>query len=56
MRNTEQKILNNSGYAGYREELIESAGTRIALSIYESKKSDPVRRLPARYDDPSAAL
>jgi alpha-beta hydrolase superfamily lysophospholipase len=41
MRSTQQKILNNSGYPNYREELIDSAGTRIALSIYESKKSDP---------------
>ncbi|MBN2225375.1 MAG: alpha/beta hydrolase [Deltaproteobacteria bacterium] len=41
MRTTQQKILNNSGYANYREDLIDSAGTRIALSIYESKKSDP---------------
>jgi len=41
MRTIEQKILNNSGYANYREELIESAGTQIALSIYEAKKSDP---------------
>lgn len=41
MRTTEQKTLNNSGYANYREALIESAGTRIALSIYEAKKSDP---------------
>jgi alpha-beta hydrolase superfamily lysophospholipase len=41
MRSTEQKILNNSGYANYREALIDSAGTQIALSIYEAKKSDP---------------
>ncbi len=41
MRTKEQKILNNSGFEGYREALIDSAGTRIALSIYESKKSDP---------------
>jgi alpha-beta hydrolase superfamily lysophospholipase len=41
MRDTQQKILNNSGYDNYRETLIDSAGTRIALSIYESKKSDP---------------
>jgi alpha-beta hydrolase superfamily lysophospholipase len=41
MRTKEQRILNNSGYDGYREALIDSAGTRIALSIYESKKSDP---------------
>jgi alpha-beta hydrolase superfamily lysophospholipase len=41
MRDAEQKILNNSGYPGYREELIDSASTRIALSIYESKKADP---------------
>ncbi len=41
MRTNAEKILNNSGYENYREELIESAGTRIALSIYESKKNDP---------------
>lgn len=41
MRSTEQKLLNNSGYANYREALIDSAGTRIVLSIYEAKKSDP---------------
>ena len=37
----EEKILNNSGYEKYRETLINSAGTRIALSIYESRRSDP---------------
>jgi alpha-beta hydrolase superfamily lysophospholipase len=41
MRTIQQKILNSSGYTNYREELIESAGTRIALSVYESKQSDP---------------
>lgn len=41
MRTSQEKILNNSGYKNYREALIDSAGTRIALSIYESKKSDP---------------
>ena len=41
MRTQEQRLLNISGYQGYREVLIPSAGTRIALSVYESQKGDP---------------
>ncbi len=41
MRTNEQKILNNSCYGNYRETVIDSAGTRIALSVYESRKTDP---------------
>lgn len=37
-----QRELNLSSYGGYKEVLIESAGTRIALSIYESEKTSPV--------------
>jgi len=36
MRNIEQVILNLSGYDNYSEVLIESAGTRIALSLYRA--------------------
>ncbi len=41
MRTQEQRLLNISGYQGYQEVLIPSAGTRIALSVYESQKGDP---------------
>jgi alpha-beta hydrolase superfamily lysophospholipase len=41
MRTNEQKTLNNSAYERYWETVIESAGTRIALSVYESQESDP---------------
>ena len=36
MREIEQVILNLSGYDNYSEVLIESAGTRIALSLYRA--------------------
>jgi len=41
MRNIEQVILNLSGYANYSEVLIESAGTRIALSLYHADDHRP---------------
>lgn len=40
-RSSEQKLLNQSVYKGYKEALINSTGTQIALSIYESKRDDP---------------
>lgn len=41
MQTKEQKILNISSYNKYSETLIESCKTKIALSIYESKKENP---------------
>ena len=41
LKRKEEKLLNNSYYNRYREELINSSGTKIALSIYESNKNDP---------------
>jgi alpha-beta hydrolase superfamily lysophospholipase len=41
MRDLEQVILNLSGYDNYSEVLIESAGTRIALSLYRAADNSP---------------
>lgn len=41
VRTIEQKLLNLSAYPNYREVLIESADTKIALSLYESAQDDP---------------
>jgi pimeloyl-ACP methyl ester carboxylesterase len=41
MRNIEQTSLNLSGYAKYREVVIESAGTSIALSLYTAGQGSP---------------
>jgi pimeloyl-ACP methyl ester carboxylesterase len=41
MRTAEQARLNLSGYPAYRETLIESAGTRIALSLYDAGEGKP---------------
>jgi alpha-beta hydrolase superfamily lysophospholipase len=41
MRSTEQVTLNLSGYEKYREVLIDSTGTRIALSLYEAGEGCP---------------
>jgi len=41
MRTTKQIILNLSGYDNYSEVLIESAGTRIALSLYHAGDNRP---------------
>jgi alpha-beta hydrolase superfamily lysophospholipase len=41
MQTREQKTLNLSSCPGYREELISSAGTRIALSIYPKEQNAP---------------
>ena len=41
MRTEIDKYLNNSGYENYKETLIYSNGTKIALSIYESRTDDP---------------
>lgn len=41
MRNRDQVSLNLSGYEKYREVLIESAGTRIALSLYAAGEGCP---------------
>jgi len=41
MRTFDEKLLSLTVYPGYRETLIPSSGTRIALSLYESKKTDP---------------
>ena len=63
MRTTEQKMLNLSGYADYSETLIDSAGTKIALSIYKSNKDAPcviflpgTMTHPLFYDDFLTAL
>jgi hypothetical protein len=37
MRDDPQRILNISAYDRYRDVLIESGRTRIALSIYEAE-------------------
>ncbi len=41
MQTSEQKILNISSCPAYRETIINSANTRIALSIYESEENRP---------------
>lgn len=41
MRSSDQVSLNLSGYEKYREVLIESAGTRIALSLYVAGEGCP---------------
>ena len=41
MRTIEQRLLNVSGYSNYREVLIDSTDTKIALSIYETKRQKP---------------
>jgi len=41
MRDIEQVILNLSGYDNYREVLIESTGTKIALSLYHAGDNRP---------------
>ncbi len=41
MRTREERLLNNSCYKDYKETLICSSGTEIALSIYQSNKNDP---------------
>ena len=41
MRNNDQVRLNLSGYEKYREVLIDSAGTRIALSLYMAGEGCP---------------
>jgi len=41
MRNIERMSLNLSGYHNYSEVLIESAGTKIALSLYRAGDSCP---------------
>ena len=63
MRTLEQRMLNLSSYAAYSEKLIDSANTRIALSIYSSNKNDPcviflpgTMTHPLFYDDFLAAL
>ena len=63
MRTLEQKMLNLPSYAAYSEKLIDSANTRIALSIYSSNKNDPcvvflpgTMTHPLFYDDFLAAL
>jgi len=63
MRTLEQALLNLSGYKDYSEILIDSAGTKIALSIYRSNKDAPcviflpgTMTHPLFYDDFLAAL
>jgi alpha-beta hydrolase superfamily lysophospholipase len=63
MRTVEQALLNLSGYKDYNETLIDSAGTKIALSIYRSKKGVPcviflpgTMTHPLFYDDFLTAL
>jgi alpha-beta hydrolase superfamily lysophospholipase len=41
MRDVDQVILNQSGYDNYSEVIIESAGTRIALSLYHAGDHGP---------------
>jgi len=41
MRNHDRAVLNLSGWDNYSEVLIESAGTRIALSIYHAGEGRP---------------
>lgn len=41
MRSNDQVRLNLSGYDKYREVLIDSAGTSIALSLYEASEGNP---------------
>jgi alpha-beta hydrolase superfamily lysophospholipase len=63
LRTNEELHLNLSGYAGYHEVLVESAGTRIALSIYDAGKGAPcivflpgTMTHPLLYDDFLALL
>jgi len=41
VRDHDRAVLNLSGWADYSEVLIESAGTRIALSLYQAGKGRP---------------
>jgi alpha-beta hydrolase superfamily lysophospholipase len=41
VRTLEQKLLHQSAFTAYGETLIPSAGTSIALSLYESAPTDP---------------
>jgi pimeloyl-ACP methyl ester carboxylesterase len=41
MQTVQQRLLNHSSYSGYREKLIESAGTKIALSLYTVSSDVP---------------
>jgi alpha-beta hydrolase superfamily lysophospholipase len=41
LRTNEQLLLNISGYPDYHEVLVDSTGTRIALSIYKAGKDSP---------------
>lgn len=41
MRTKQERILNLSRYENYAEKLIPSAGSQIALSIYESDRKNP---------------
>jgi len=61
MQTQNQQTLNLSSYTGYREELIESSGTRIALSIYDAQGPCVIfipgtMTHPLFYDDFLAAL
>ena len=63
MQTYDQRILNNSSCPAYRETLINSAGARIALSIYESGPTRPwvifipgTMTHPLFYDDFLTAL
>jgi alpha-beta hydrolase superfamily lysophospholipase len=63
MRSKDQVRLNLSGYEKYREALIESAGTKIALSLYAAGEGCPCIVLvpgtmthPLFYDDFLASL
>jgi alpha-beta hydrolase superfamily lysophospholipase len=58
LRTNEQLLLNQSGYKNYTEVIIGSAGTRIALSIYEASGNGPcivflpgTMTHPLMYDD-----
>jgi alpha-beta hydrolase superfamily lysophospholipase len=58
LRTDEQMLLNQSGYTNYREVIIVSAGTRIALSIYDAGSGRPcivflpgTMTHPLMYDD-----
>lgn len=41
LRSPAERLLNASGYAGYRETLIESGGRPIVLSLYEARPDAP---------------
>lgn len=63
MRTVEQALLNLSCYKDYSETLIDSAGTKIALSVYRGKKGAPcvvflpgTMTHPLFYDDFLTAL